>query len=333
MRALVDRHQADLFYSLQLLFEDRMGGEVYTPIGHEWWDEGYWRFGQVFGDDRLARQYLATDTWMPSPVRGVWTAFDSHHPGRRMRGIERAAVEPGGWDYVVATVQENQQGFARLARELGAKFVYQVGNTRQEVDWSLDPLALVSSEVLIRGRGLRYHQEFDAATTFRYRPPTADLVVRSFMNCFPSVPCHSLFTEARRLAPDWTWAVHGIDGPEGNIATAREIADLMAASAFGWHDKPHGDGFGHVIHQWAAVGRPLVGHRYHYAGLMAEPFWEDGATAIMLDARTPTDALRMMRDIMGDPPAHEAMCRTIRARFEELVDFDAEAARIVEFLS
>ena len=327
----MDRHQADLFYSLQLLFEDRMGGEVYTPVGHEWWDEGYWRFGQVYGDDRLARQYLATDPWTPGPIRGVWTAYDSHHPERPMRGIERAAVEPGGWDYVVATVQENQQGFARLARELGAKYVCQVGNTRQEVDWSLDPLALVSSEVPIQGRGLRYHQEFDADTTFRYRPPTDNLVVRSFMNCFPSVPCYALFEEARRLAPDWTWAVHGIDGE--NITTAREIGDLMAASGFGWHDKPQGDGFGHIIHQWAAVGRPLVGHRYHYEGLMAEPFWEDGVTAILLDTRPLPDALRMMRDISQDPARHEEMCRTIRERFEALVDFDAEAERIMEFLS
>lgn len=46
MRALVDRHQADLYYSLQLLFEDRLGVQLFTPIGHEWWDEGYWNFGR-----------------------------------------------------------------------------------------------------------------------------------------------------------------------------------------------------------------------------------------------------------------------------------------------
>jgi hypothetical protein len=41
----------------------------------------------------------------------------------------------------------------------------------------------------------------------------------------------------------------------------------------------------------------------------------------------------MMRDIAQDRAAHEAMSRTIRERFEALVDFNAEAERIMELLS
>lgn len=333
MRALIDRHQADLFYSLQRLFEDRLGVDVYTPVGRAWWDQQYWQFGRVFGDSRLADQYLTLEPWAPSPVHGVWTTYDSHHPQRRISGIERDAVEPGEWAYVVATVQENQPGMARLAREIGAKYVYQVGNTRQEVDWGLSPLALVSSEVPIRGTGVKYHQEFDATTTFRYREPTGDRVARSFVNCFPSTPCYRLMEEARTHAPDFTFGVHGIDGPSGNVSTAAQIADLMAASAWGWHDKVQGDGFGHIIHQWAAVGRPLIGHAFHYAGLMAEPFWEDGVTSVNLDGRSVSEAMALVREITADKPRYEAMCRAIRAKFDALVDYDAEAAQIAELLA
>jgi hypothetical protein len=37
-----------LVHSLQRVFEDRLGMTLYTPRGHEWWDEGIWRFGEVF---------------------------------------------------------------------------------------------------------------------------------------------------------------------------------------------------------------------------------------------------------------------------------------------
>lgn len=321
MKALVDKHHADLFYSLQRLFEDRLGIDVYTPIGHEWWDRGIWRFGEGYGDDRLAQQFL-----------GPQAAFDSHHPHRPIRWLTYPLARQERWDYVVATVQDNQAGFARFAREVGAKYVLQVGNTRQDVDWSLDPLALVSSEVPIRGRGVLYHQEFDSDTTFAYREPNAEPVIRSFVNCFPSTPCWRTFEEVEALLPEFAFAAHGIDGPEGNVETVAEIAEMMAGSSFGWHDKVQGDGFGHVLHDWAAIGRPLIGHAAHYGGLMAERFWQDGVTCIDLDRHPPAEVAELVRAILADPERHRAMCRAIRAEFDS-IDYAAEAETIREFLA
>jgi hypothetical protein len=330
MRALIDRHHADLFHSLQLLFEDRLGVSVYTPIGHEWWDAGYWRFGEGYGDDRLARQFLSPDGWMG---QGIAYHFDGHHPDRRIVGITLDFAKREPWDYVVATVQDNQRGFRRFADEVGAKYVLQVGNTNQSVDWELDPLALVSSEVPIRGRGVLYHQELEAETTFRFRDLPADrTVIRSFVNCFDSTPCYRPFDEAQRLLPEFSFFAHGIDGPAGNVPVVREIAELMAGSGWGWHDKVQGDGFGHVIHDWAAVGRPLIGHAAHYRGLMAENLWDNLVTCIDLDRYTLPEAMGLVREITSDRAAHERMSRAIRARFDE-IDFPAEANRIAELLA
>lgn len=315
MRALVDRHHADLFYSLQLLFEDRLGIEVWTPIGHEWWDEGIWRFGEGYGDDRLARQFLG-----PQP------AFDAHHPKRPIRFITYPQARMMGWDYVVATVQDNQRGFADFARRVGATYVLQVGNTNQDVDWSLDPIALVSSEVPIRGKGITYHQELEAETTFRFRDLPADrAVIRSFVNCFPSTPCFRPFAEARQALPDFTFHNHGIDGD--NIERTSDIAALMAGSGWGWHDKVQGDGFGHVLHGWAAIGRPLIGHAAHYRGLMGELFWDNLVTCIDLDRYTLTEAMGLVREITSDRAQHEAMSHEIRRRFDT-IDYAAEAEAI-----
>ena len=353
-RVIIDRHHHALFYSLQRLFEDRLGCIVYTPLGQEWWDKGYWRFGEGYGDDRLARQFLAIGPewreldYEQAPGYRTFTGKDNHHPERKILGVELGAVlqTPFEWAYIVATVQDNQRGFHRLARELretnaglmtgdasSPKYVLQVGNTNQSVDWGLDPLALVSSEVPIRGRGILYHQEFDSEGVFGYREPEPSTTIRSFVNCFGSTPCIRVLDDVRRLLPEFTFGVHGIDGPEGNIETVAEIADLMAGSAFGWHDKVQGDGFGHVIHDWAAIGRPLIGHAAHYRGLMAEPFWQDGVTCIDLDRHTPTEAAELVRQITADPSRHRAMCEAIRAVFDEQVDFAAEAERIREFLS
>lgn len=329
MNALIDRHHHGLFYGLQLLFEDRLGGKVYTPIGHDWWDQGYWRFGEVFGDDRLAQQYLNETPWMGE---GIAYNVDQHHPERRMAGVTLEAARGLQWDYVVATVQENQAGFKRFADEVGAKFVYQVGNHNQQVDWSLDPLALVSSEIPIAGRGVVIHQEFDFDTVFAYREPNGERTIRSFVNCLGSTSCGALFDQARILLPEFTFGVHGIDGPDGNIETVTEIADLMAGSAFGWHDKVQGDGFGHVIHDWAAVGRPLIGHASHYAGLMAEGFWQDMVTCIDLDKHSISEAAELVRVIVADAPRHRVMCQTIRAEFDK-IDWDAEAASIRALLA
>lgn len=351
MRALVDRHHHGLFYSLQRLFEDRLDVQVFTPVGLEWWTKGIWRFGEGYGDDRLARQFLTLDGWTPiSDAPEGFRTFrgsDGHHPERPIYGIEYGAVRatPADWAYIVATVQDNQRGFHRLADEIRAvrqtlisgrkdepKYVLQVGNTNQDVDWSLDPLALVSSEVPIRGRGVLYHQEFDSDTTFAYREPNTEPVIRSFVNCFPSTPCIRTFQETEALLPEITFTVHGIDGPDGNIETVTEIAQMMADAAFGWHDKVQGDGFGHVIHDWAAIGRPLIGHAGHYRGLMAERFWQDGVTCIDLDRHPPAEVAELVRAILADPDRHREMCRAIRAEFDT-IDYAAEAETIREFLA
>ena len=331
MRALVDRHQADLFYAMQVTLEDRLGLEVYTPIGYEWFDEGYWQFGHEHLGRALADQYLGIDAKY-QPVDdgggGYWVTVDPAHPEREIRCLTLEQFHAWhDWTHIVATVQDNQAGFARLAAEVGAKYVYQVGNTRQEVDWGLDPLALVSSEVPITGRGVRMHQPFDHATTFRYRDPAeAQPVVSSFVNLMPRL---DEWPDTAALLAHLPFAsrIYGIDGTDGNLHPISEIAERMARSAFGLHVKPTGDGFGHVLHNWAAIGRPLIGRGRYYAGQLGERFWQDGVTCIDMDARSVEDTAALIREIWADRPRYEAMCRAIRAEFDQ-IDWDAEAEAV-----
>lgn len=315
MKALLDFHHSDLLESLHLLLEDRLNIECFIPVGHEWYDAEIWSFGRwTWGDDRLARQFLTREN----------VEVESSHPERKHRCVTLAEANEMDWDYVVASVPDNYHGYADFAAQHEAQFVIQAGNTNQPIDWTLNPLVLNSSEMPITERGVTYHQEFDLHT-FRYAPPTSQTIA-SFVNCMDRIECWWALQEARSLAPDLSWRVHGIDGADGNLKPTTAVADAMRSYGWAWHDKITGDGFGHVIHGWAAVGRPLIGHASHYAGKLAEPFWQDGVTAIDLDRHSPREAVQIIRDT--SPEKHLEMCEAMRATFEATVDFDADAEAV-----
>jgi hypothetical protein len=342
MALLADRHHAGLLYATQLLFEDRLGMPVFVPVGLDWWEEGYWRFGEVFGDDRLAQQYLRIDghEWYDQGA-GIFTAHDVEYPERLILGItlerfKALAVDDEYWKYTMSSVQENQHGYQRLAEEIGAAALYQVGNRGQQVDWGLDFRALVAAEAPIPPeRGVLYHQEYDKDGVFQFQEPeTSDrFKIASFVNCFDRMPEQwEYFLAAEAEATEFEFYVHGHDGRSGLIQPTTAVAESMAGYGWAWHDKPQGDGFGHIIHYWASIGRPLIGHASYYNGLFAGPFWEDGVTCVNLDNRAPHEAMNLVREISADVDRYEAMCSELRSRVDELVDFNAEEAAIRNLL-
>ena len=331
-RILIDRHHAGLFYSLQLLGA-RLDWEVWTPVGHGWWDEGYWAFGRdSYQDGRLRDQYLTIDeawTFAPKGMFGYMT-FDPEFPQVPIFGIDLDTARSMEWDYVMATVQENQHGLARFAREHGARYLYQVGNTGQQIDWGLYPTCLVSSEMPIEGVGIRYHQEMDPA--FRWYVPLETRVISSFINFATHNTCWPLAPQLWSHLPEHEWLLYGGGMPDGVVKPAALIAEKMAASGWAYHDKPTGDGFGHVLWGWAAVGRPLIGHASHYDGKLGEVLWEDGVTCIDLDRHDIEEAADLIIAISDDEERHEEMCRAIRAAFDAHYDPERDARAIAQLL-
>jgi hypothetical protein len=319
VNVLCDRHHAGLFHSLQLL-GDRLGWTVYTPIGRLWWDAEYWNFGrQHWGDDRLAQQFLNPNQ----------PAADPEFPDRPILTVTLPQAMEMTWDLVIATVEDNQLGFYRFAKERGAKYAVHVGNTNQLIHWNLEPLVLNASEV---PGGVHIGEEFDSDGMFGFSEPFVldRAFVSSFVNCFTSMQTYPLFEEAKRR-DDWhTYNVFGIDGPQGVVKPIGKLAEMMRASGWAWHDKEHGDGFGHVLHYWAAVGRPLIGHGSHYAGKNGSVFWIDGETCIDLDKHSIPEAVEIIRTIT--PERHVEMCRAIRRVFDETTDWAEDARKVAELL-
>ena len=340
MRVLLDLHHHALAESMLLLFEDRFGWECYFPAGREWFEAGLWQFGRDHLGPALCNQFLV----------GIWaeglTVPDPRHPGRTHKGVTYAEAQGADWDLVVSSLPDNDPGYSRFARSHGAKFAIEVGNANQWSSFELADFLLVSTTLPGIGPerigkrieyqgvpGVMLHQEFDAEHIFYKGEPQVGNTVATFMQCFPASPAYPRWDTVAREAPDLDWRVYGStcggsdEYSAGNIDWVPDIADAMRDARVGWHDKA-GDGFGHVIHNWFAVGRPVVGRRAPYANAIAGALWDEGKTAFDTDRLGLHETIALLRRLRDDDEWYARLCEQARWRFEEVVDFDAEAETV-----
>lgn len=322
-RVLADWHHPALWESLSILFEDRFGWELYSPLGMEWAKHG-WSFEAKVDGWRIP-DYLEH----PKAKRADdhYTLVEREYPERPRKLVTWQQAQSQRWDYVLASVSAHQRSFANLARDFGAQFIHQVGNAKHPIERSVPQVVLASAMIAPRPSMVTYHQEFNREL-FKYSDPEPHLgepKVRSFMLRLESTSCQWDWIKG---ATDWQ-DVGGHDLRNGHyLAPMTKVAKAMAGADWIWHDKRIGDGYGHVVHNAAALGRPLIGHASHYKGLLAEPYWRDLETCIDLDRHSQHRALRLIKAIAKDPEWLAEMGENIRATFDKRVDFDAEAEQI-----
>jgi hypothetical protein len=338
-------HHMDLFYSLQLLFEKRLGWELYRPIGMEWWNERLW---SVYNHPNTAKQYLSTEQAIeiPKDVHGfslpqrlrhneVYRSEDGIYyvedpsKGKVNRGITLERFRATKFDFLISSMPAHIPIFNELIRrwQPQARHIFQVGNA-----WGRQPgvgniLAStapfpVPSDVNV----CFYHQEFDL-DVFSKAPPSPDRKVFSFIHYMREM---ELNLEFRRVMPDWEFRTFG-GGMEGDLCRSSDIASRLRESAFVWHIKPEGDGFGHIIHNAFAVGRPPIVKMSHYVGKLAGSLMVDGVTCVNIEGLPVEEAARRIRSIHSSDRYGE-MCEAASRRFRENVDYDREETVIRSFL-
>lgn len=341
MRILADYHHSDLFESYQLTLEDRFGWEVFAPYGMEWFDAGYWNFERQAHGDAVARQYLL-GVW-PDPVdRGThWEVEDRTHPGRIRKGVTLGQALDQDWDVVLCSLTHNEAGFAELAEFVGATFGIQAGNVGQvdSVNWGPVDFGLLSTtlgSVVPPVPHIVYRQEF-SLDDFRYEwPPSERDTVASFIQCFPeNQSFYDDFLNLARNEDGFDWKVYGAYGshPEdefacGNLNTTPAVAEAMRRTRTAYHAKWWSDGYGHVIHNLAAVGRPVVGPLGYYGDKLAGPLHIDGVTSFDTAQRTTAEVLAVLRRLRDDDDFHRKVCEAAAFRFREVVNFDDDAWKV-----
>lgn len=345
MNVLLDFHHHALAESYALTLADRFGWDLYFPAGMEWFDAGIWQFEKEWHGDRVARQYLEGIWDNPVPSHGAIVQPDKRHPNRYLQGVSLGLARDMEWDVVISSLPHNDDGYHRFAEQHSATFGVQVGNDLQHSRWDLAEFVLASSTIpgfgpqyigqrfAYMGKpAVMYHQEF-SLDIFSERPPAPGNIVASFVNCFPETYTYPAFVGvSQRYAEEFDFRVYGAYGSApaddlaaGDISWVPDIADEMAKARMGWHSKIWSDGFGHVIHDWFAIGRPVIGHRRYYADKIAGPLWDEGKTAFDIDTLGEHGTLDVMRRLRDDDDFHASVCEASAARFREVVDFDAEA--------
>lgn len=358
-KVFTDFHHASLLNSLIMLFEGRMNGKVYRPIGIEWAEKGFWK---VYDHPATQAQYLGVGSATPDgtpplnevgKIEGVGSgdgnAFVYHcqdiDSGLTNKAITFDGFMANDFDIVIASIPQHIEPFRRLCdmHPSKPKLIYQIGNA-----WPQTPdIALVdgilSSAHIDWGTGrnfyskpfVEYHQEFDL-NVFNYREPTGSLLVSSFVNCFSEASIFgfdwAIFQAVEKALPNFTFKSYGGQCRDGAMHGSKELSDKMADSCFIWHTKYGGDGYGHVIHNAAACGRPLIVRKEYYRGKLAEPLLVDGETCIAIDGLGVNEIVEKMK-YYAQPMIHRQMCQAMYERFKQVVDFDREYDQIRAFLA
>ena len=179
-----------------------------------------------------------------------------------------------------------------------------------------------------------YHQEFDTKM-FNYTPPKPSVYVRSFVNVLSGTEIFKedweLFLALERLIPEFKFESYGASCREGIVAGHNLIAEKMQTSLFGFHLKGGGDGFGHIIHNWFAMGRPPIVKMDQYQNQLAGDLMEDGVTCVNIDGLDVSQAANKIKHY-ASVDMYPKLAEGAYNRFKKIVNYDLEFDTITDFL-
>lgn len=345
-----DFHHAGLLHSLILLFEKRLGGNLYRPIGKDWFDKGFWK---VYDHPATVEQFLGIGGATPDntpPLNDVIYRFPIQENAiiyfckdidsdRTNKAITYNGFMAMKIDIVIATLPYHIEPFKRLCalHPNKPKLIYQIGNA-WTVDAGMAPNVMASAiidNVPPNINFITYHQEFDLSI-FKHKEPYTKKKISSLVNCFNTADHFkadwNLFTKIEKLMPEWEFRSYGGQGRDGCMHGNQQVADAIADSRFIWHTKNGGDGYGHIAFNIGAVGRPMIVKKEYYQNKLAEKLMIDGETCIAIDNLSIEQIINKIEHYNADDK-YSKMCQNVYSNFQTTVNFDKEELSIKNFIS
>jgi len=330
MKIFADLHQGALSYSLHLFFEKRLGWELFNPIGMDWRTEGFWQYSQL--EDTI-HSYLD----LKDDYKNKGTHFEHWDPDFEwtQKFLVLDQFKKMNLDAILCSVGSHEDTFFDLRQRLKpeAKLIRQIGNWNEEVDFNKSRNLMISVGPFVCPEGINYvcyHQEFDTKD-WKYIEPKNFKTIKTFINCHHDSVDYDLWPIYRDALSEFKFLEHGILGDDGNVSPQRAVREAMAGSGFIWQVKLGGEGFGHVIHNAYALGRPCIVKGSYYRGKMAEPLLLDGVTCIDLEKGSLGENIEKIR-YFSEPVRFRQMSKNAYARFKQVCDFDREEKGLREFL-
>lgn len=330
MKVFADYHHGGLYHALHLMFVERLGWELYRPVGLRWAKEGVWQYSK---NPDTIKQYL-------DPAKhelrddGYYYWYDkSEEIDHKCLTFEQFLEKD--IDLIIGSVCQHELSFRYLKEKYKPSAVYArlLGNSGEPIDFSISRNIIDTTnlyEAPPNCNRVVWRQEFPDYL-FYYEPPETPKRIRSYLNCFNESPYYTTWLKYKEKMPDFEWRMHGLNGDDGFITPVSALAESMRSTGFIWHIKHHGEGYGHIVHNAFAVGRPLITVKKYYKGKIAYPMMIDGETCIDLGGRGAEGNIERIKHF-AEPERHEKMCENVRAMYEKHVDFDKEAEKMRVFL-
>lgn len=330
MKIFSDFHHDDLFHSFHLLFEKRLGWELYAPVGSDWYTKGWWQYST---EPRVIDEYLVTGKkWRDC---GDYSLMENPCHNRNLKALTFDQFKEMDIDIIISSVPEHEVIYWKLQKEFKpkAKLIQHWGNEWKDFESSFIKNWLVSCapfKILPEINAVFYHQEFDLKL-FNYEPSAPSKPIRSFVNDLPNLKDWKLFKRFEKELKRWDWKSHGLGCRDGNIRPLTSLVKQMKDSSFIFHAKHLGDGFGHIIHNIFALGRPALVRGKWYKGRLAEALIQDGKTCLDLDKHSFTENCERIL-AMAKSDVYYKFCERAKKRFDEVVNYDKEEKEIRKFL-
>jgi hypothetical protein len=317
MNVLVDFvGHADLFYSMHALFEKRLGYTLYRPLLSDEWNKT-----NIITATMPYSNYTEEDG-----VRHY--EIDSHNYFQHC--ISWQKFLDTDIDIVVTTSWENDSPMAELIGKYKpkAKFVRVIANIHEKAK-ICNNILLATTEPMTPGvNWLTYHAEH--RDVYQYTPPQVNYKIKSFFNYMNSFPVEKEnWAIYKKLLPQYTFLMHGGESEDGSIPQS-ELYKVMSDSMFIWHPKPHG-GCGYTARQSLASGRPLIVNKAYcnQYNTLAKNYLVDGINCIDMSVRSSAEVAKLIVK-WSEPEFYYKKCLTVKAFFEEKINFakEAEAIRV-----
>lgn len=337
MNIFTDMHHGGLYAAQHYLLENRLGHNLYRPIGKEWFTEGYWHIAKPYKDNPgTIEQYLGIriapeDGTIPlnegdEQPNGIYSIRDGAHYFRH-KAITLDKFKKMDIDIVIASIPAHIPVYKELIKKYkpNAKLVFHIGN----IGWGdninsydADNIMVSTAPVPTNKHAVFYRQEFDLEVFKPELEPTRE-VISSFVH------------GANKNKEYWDLLTRGLLDYECNdfeygIVGTKNIASKMQEAKYGYHNKPGGDGFGHVIHNWFAVGKPVIVNLKDYKDKLAGELMSDMITCIDMSNRKPSEVVNIINNISD--LQYQDMCLAVRNKFKETVDYERDAANVKQFL-
>lgn len=335
MNILVDYHHGNLYKSLHLLLEKRLGHQMFRPIGRDWLYNGYFKVAEPYGyPEDTIEQYLGindkdwnTFTNLNGSYElkdGVYYIYDEENEISH-KAITFETFRNMRFDLIISTHPLHENWKELLHFQSGAKYIVQLGNEGQKTDNEYVMSSVMDFIPRENQKVFQYHQEFDLSE-YMFTQPSNYNKIKSFVIALPEPELYQQYKDA---LPEFDFAAYGVGSPDGTVHGGY-VAEMMQDSTFGWHVKPQ-DGFGHAIWKWAFSGRPLIGKGSYYQGKSAGCLWKDGVTCIDLDKHTFEENVELIREA-AKPENHKRMSEAIYCVAMENCDFNKEANEFKNYL-